>query len=137
MKTDPLTSGETALDWSITAMLAAINRVNMISAVNTDKAFAAIGEAVWWITVVDDNLRSRYGKAYAVAEKGTVPNPRDTMRGLRSARNRICHEVEITDFIESIASRPDLGDGRITAWAWQSVPPPRSSAARRGGPQGV
>jgi hypothetical protein len=52
------------------------------------------------------------------------------MRGLRSARNRICHEVEVVDFIANIGSRPDRGDGRISTWAWQSVPPPRSRAAR-------
>jgi hypothetical protein len=34
------------------------------------------------------------------------------------------------DFIEPIASRPDRGDGRITAWSWRSVPPPRRHAAR-------
>jgi len=52
------------------------------------------------------------------------------MRGLRSTRNRICHEVEVVNFVTAVGSRPDPGDGRITAWAWRSVPPPRSRAAR-------
>jgi hypothetical protein len=119
----------TALDWSVQAMMAAADRVNMIEAASLDEAFAAIGEAVWWITVVDDNIRARYGSAHSRAARGTAPNPSDTMQGLRSARNRITHEVEIVDFIEAIGARPDRGDGRISAWAWRSVPAPRSRAA--------
>jgi hypothetical protein len=95
-----------------------------------DKAFAAIGEAVWWITVVDDNIRARYGRAHRRAMRATMPDPGETMRGLRSVRNRITHEVEIVDFIGAIGSRPDRGDGRISAWAWRSVPAPKSRAAR-------
>jgi hypothetical protein len=117
-------ASNTALDWSVAAMNAAADRVNRINAVGLAEAFAAIGEAVWWITVVDDNVRDRHGKAYRRATRATTPNPTDTMRGLRSARNRICHEVEVVDFIVPIGSRPDRGDGRVSAWAWQSVPRP-------------
>ncbi len=42
-------------------MLDATNRVNMIRASRISGAFAAIGEAVW-STLVDDNLRARYGE---------------------------------------------------------------------------
>ncbi len=108
----------------------AADRVNRIRASELSEAFAAIGEAVWWITLVDDNIRARHGKAYSRAARATAPNPTDTMRGLRSARNRICHEVEVVEFIVNIGSRSDRGDRRISAWAWQSVPPPRSRAAR-------
>lgn len=123
-------SPSSALDWSVAAMNAATDRVNRIHAVGLPDAFAAIGEAVWWIAMVDDNIRARYGKAYHRTARATTPNPTETMRGLRSVRNRICHEVEVVDFIAPIGSRPDRGDGRISAWAWQSVPPPRSRAAR-------
>lgn len=108
-------------------MNAATDRVNRIHAIGLAEAFAAIGEAVWWITVVDDNVKARHGKAYRRAERATTPNPTETMRGLRSARNRICHEVEVVDFIAPFGSRLDRGDGRISAWAWQSVPPPRAA----------
>jgi hypothetical protein len=120
----------TALDWSVVAMLDATNRVNTINASTVEAAFAAIGEAVWWITVVDDNLRDRYGKAYRRAAVLTVPPPGETMRGLRSVRNRIGHEVDVVEFVEAIGSRRDRGDGRVSAWAWRSVPPPKSRAAR-------
>jgi hypothetical protein len=126
----PASVPATALDWSLQAMLEATNRVNMVHASTVSQAFAAIGESVWWITMVDDNIRARYGKAYNRAAKGTVPHPGETMRGLRSVRNRIGHEVEVVDFIVAIGSRSDRGDGRISAWAWQSVPSPRSRAPR-------
>jgi hypothetical protein len=119
----------TALDWSVQAMCTATDRVNKIQAANLDEAFAAIGEAVWWITVVDDNVRARYGKAYSRAAQATSPRPGDTMRGLRSARNRITHEVEIVSFIEAIGSRPDPSDGRISGWSWCSTPPPTRRTA--------
>ncbi len=41
----------------------------------------------------------------------------------------ICHEVEVVDFISNIGSRLDRGDGRISAWSWQPVPPPRRRAS--------
>ena len=65
-----------------------------------------------------------YPAKYDRALELTTPNPTDTILGLRSVRNRIGHEVDLVDFIRPIASRPDPGDGRITAWVWQHVVPP-------------
>jgi hypothetical protein len=102
----------------------ATDRVNKISASDPARAFAAIGEAVWWITVVRDSLRNADPQKYQRALELTTPNPAATLLGLRSVRNRIGHEVDLADFIYPIASRPNPGDGRITAWAWQHVAPP-------------
>ena len=44
-----------ALDWSIQAMQRATNRLNQTS--NLSQAFAAIGESVWWITIVNDTVK--------------------------------------------------------------------------------
>lgn len=60
-------SREIALGWSVEAMNAAADRVNKIPAAETGLAFAAFGEAVWWITVVNDALAKRYPEAYAAA----------------------------------------------------------------------
>jgi hypothetical protein len=108
-------------------MLEAADRVNMVGATDTPRAFAAIGEAVWWITVVDDSLQAKHRLVYDEALSNSVPSPAGTLLGLRSVRNRIGHEVELADFVYPIASRPDRGDGRITAWAWKHVPAPRKS----------
>ena len=80
---------------------------------------------MWWITIVDDTLKRTYPAAYKQAFKLTFPDPKDTIDGLRSVRNRVGHEVDLVAFIEPVASRPDRGDGRITAWAWRSVTPPK------------
>jgi hypothetical protein len=40
----------TALDCSIAAMTASTDRVNRIHAASVEEAFAATGEALWWIT---------------------------------------------------------------------------------------
>ena len=47
-----------------------------------------------------------------------------TLAGLRFVRNRMGQEVDHVDFIHPEASRPGSGDGRITAWTWNSVPEP-------------
>ena len=106
-------------------MDAATERVNRIPASDLPAGFAAIGESLWWITIVDDTLKRQYPTEYKQAFKLTFPDPKDTLDCLRSVRNRVGHEVDLVTFIEPVASRPDRGDGRITAWAWRSVSPPK------------
>ncbi len=86
-----------ALDWSMLAMHEATDRVNKIPASDLSRAFAAIGEAVWWITIVSDTLRHADTAKYNYALELTTPNPTDTILGLRSVRNRIGHEVDLVD----------------------------------------
>jgi hypothetical protein len=114
----------TALDWSLMAMNDATDRVNKVAASDLPRAFAAIGEAVWWITIVNDTLRHNHRAAYQQAVGLTSPDSADTINGLRSVRNRIGHKVDLVDFICPVAAREWSADGRITAWAWKPVPPP-------------
>lgn len=122
----------TALDWSFQAMRDATDRVNKIPASDLPRAFAAIGEAVWWITIVNDTLRHSHPAAYEQGAVLTSPDPSQTLDGLRSVRNRIGHEVDLVDFIQPVASREWSADGRITAWAWKPVKPPEQGE-RTGG----
>jgi hypothetical protein len=114
----------TALDWSIKALNDATERVNRIAASDLPRAFAAIGEVVWWVTIVSDTLRHDHRAAFEQAATLTFPDPRGTLSGLRSVRNRIGHKVDLVDYIQPVASREWSADGRITAWAWNSVAPP-------------
>jgi hypothetical protein len=123
-----------ALVWSMKAMDEAINRVNRVATSDPAAGFAAIGESMWWITVVNDTLRRDYEVAYDQAPGMMSPNPTDTLDGLRSVRNRVGHDVDLVTFIEPVASRTDPGDGRITAWAWRSLPPPVEGAGGRNRP---
>ena len=106
------------------AMNDATDRVNKIGASGLPRAYAAIGEAVWWITIVNDTLRHGHRDAYEQAAALTFPGPADTINGLRSVRNRIGHKADLVDFIHPVAAREWSADGRITAWAWKAVAPP-------------
>jgi hypothetical protein len=50
------------------AMNDATDRINKIASSDRPRAFAAIGEAVWWIIIVNDTLRHRHRAAYASRE---------------------------------------------------------------------
>jgi hypothetical protein len=115
-----------ALDWSITAMCDATERLPRVRAWDRPRAFAAIGEAVWWITIVDGTLVRYHPEVYddvirdlTRAERRLVE---ETLGGLRFVRNQMGRHVDHVDFIHPEASRPR--DGRITAWTWKSVPRP-------------
>jgi hypothetical protein len=66
----------TALDWSLRAMNDATERINKIASSDRPRAFAAIGEAVWWITIVNDTLRDHHPAEYGQAVLLTFPDPR-------------------------------------------------------------
>jgi hypothetical protein len=136
MTTAATGSHNIALTWSARAMQDATERVNKISGFEPDRAFAAIGEALWWTTIVDDELQRHHVDGYNAATKsfkgGNPPYPADILLGLRSVRNRLGHEVEPYDIIRPISERVDPGDGRITAWQWQHIPPPSADGRTRG-----
>ena len=51
-----LNAGPNTLQWSITAMNDTIERLSQVTAWDRPRAFAVIGEAVWWATIVDATL---------------------------------------------------------------------------------
>jgi hypothetical protein len=117
-----------ALDWSIIAMRDATGRLVKVRAWDRPRAFAVIGEAVWWVTIVDGTLLRYDPEAYdgvlggqALAERRLTEG---TFAGLRFVRNRMGHDVDHVDFIDPEADRSGHGDGRITTWTWRSVPEP-------------
>ncbi len=117
-----------ALDWSITAMRDTTERLPRVRASDRPRALAVIGEAVWWVTIVDATLVRHHPEAYDCVMAGCRPAERrlieGTLAGLRFVRNRMGHEVDHVDFITPEAFRPGHGDGRITTWTWKSVPEP-------------
>jgi hypothetical protein len=119
-----------ALQWSMTAMSDTIERLPRVRASDRPRAFAVIGEAVWWVTIVDATLVRHHPEAYDAVLAGQTPAERrlveGTLAGLRFVRNRMGHEVDHVDFIRPQASRP--GDGRITTWTWKSVAKPALGA---------
>ena len=123
-------AGVSALRWSLTAMSDTTERLPRVGAVNRPRAFAVIGEAVWWVTIVDATLVRHYPEAYDAVMAGQNALRRQlvegTLAGMRFVRNRIGDEADLADFIEP--GNAGSGPGRITDWRWRPVPEPALSS---------
>src|ERR1700735_3086732 len=119
-------SEPSALRWAIVAMSDTIDRLSKAQAGDRAQAFAVIGEAVWWVTIVDATLVRYYPEDYeaalaalSAAERVETETP---FGGLRFVRNRMGYYADHADFIQPRAA--DGGsDAPITEWRWQSMPP--------------
>jgi anti-sigma B factor antagonist len=119
---DPIVEAST-LTWSMAAMSEATTRLPAVKVWDQPRAFAAIGEAVWWITMVDATLVRHHPAAYATVMAAHTPAERrliaETMAGLRFARNWISRGAGLDTAIE-----PGAGTRRITQWTWKLIPEP-------------
>ena len=118
-----------ALQWSISAMSDTTERLARVSTGDQPRAFVLIGEAVWWITIVDATLvRYHLVGAYDAVLADQTPAERllieGTLAGLRFVRNRIGDEVDLDEFIEPGAPGPSADEGPVTGWTWMSAPEP-------------
>lgn len=135
--TGDLKAGTSALQWSITAMSDTTRRLSQVTTWNQARAFAVIGEAVWWVTIVDATLVRHHLEAYDAVIADHAPAERrlveGTLAGLRFIRNRIGDEADLADFIEPSKPAPGSANGHITGWTWKPVPEPApgSIAPRR------
>jgi hypothetical protein len=120
-----LKAGASALVWAITAMSDTTERLPRVQAWDRPRAFAVIGEAVWWVTIVDATLVRHHPDVYDSVMAGQTPVQRQrvegTLTGLRFVRNQIGDEADLGEFIEP---GPGTGGGRITGWTWKPVPEP-------------
>jgi hypothetical protein len=122
-----LTHEVSALQWAVTAMADAVDRLADMRALDRPRSFTAIGEAVWWVTIVDATLVRHYPDPYdqvtadqPVAERRQVEA---ILAGLRFIRNRLGLDQDLADFIcteSGLAS-----DAGICSWAWRVVGPPQ------------
>jgi hypothetical protein len=118
-------AGMSALRWSITAMSDTTQRLPRMTAGDRPRALAAIGEAVWWVTIVDATLVRHHPGAYDAVLAGQIAAERqlteETLAGLRFLRNQIGDGADLAEFIEP---GPDSGAARITSWTWKPRPEP-------------
>ena len=128
-------AGASALDWSITAMRDATGRLAAVTGRDRPRAFAAISEAVWWVTIVDATLVRHHPDTYdavlagqAQPERGQIEG---TLSGLRFVRNRMGQYLDPVDFIQPAEGRSGSakGDGEaaggcVMGWVWKTVPEP-------------
>ncbi|HUZ57023.1 MAG TPA: hypothetical protein VMU94_31460 [Streptosporangiaceae bacterium] len=115
------------LRWCIGAMNDITGRLPSIRASDQVRAFTAIAEAVWWVTIVDATLLRHHHKAYDRVMADQPPAERtlveDTLAGLRFVRNRMGQDADLADFVRPEASNGS-GDNRLTGWRWRSLPAP-------------
>ena len=120
-------TGTSALSWAITAMRDTTERLGRVRASDRAQAFAVIGEAVWWVTIVDATLVRHYPDNYDAALEWLSPGERQatetTFAGLRFVRNRMGYHADHADFIQPCADKSG-GDAPITEWTWRSLPEP-------------
>ena len=117
-----------ALEWSITAMREAIDRLARNQVLDHAQGFAVIGEAVWSVTIVDATLVRYHRHAYKSAMKSQAHARRQaiegTFAGLRFVRNQMGYHLDPADFIQPEQSQPDADHRGVTAWRWRPVPEP-------------
>src|SRR5271154_7029230 len=116
------------LGWSITAMQETTDRLLRATGWHRPHAFAAISEAVWWVTMVDATLVRYHSDVYhgvlagyEAAERRVIEG---TFGGLRFVRNRMGYYADHADFIRPRPGEVEGGDAPITEWSWRSLPPP-------------
>lgn len=126
--------GDPAVDASaLTSSMAAMNeataRLPAIRVWDQPKALAAIGEAVWWITMVDATLVRHQPDAYdtvmaarTLAERELIV---EALAGLLFVRNWIGREAGLGEIVETGA-----GARRITQWTWKPIGEPALAGLR-------
>jgi endogenous inhibitor of DNA gyrase (YacG/DUF329 family) len=124
------------LEWSVAGMWQATERLGHVPRCGRKDGFTIIGEAVWWVTMVDATLVRYRADAYTELLDGLTASEReiteDTFGGLRFVRNRMTYD-ELSAFIRP--ARPGLdgpaahdGAGAMSNWTWLTVPEPVAPA---------
>src|SRR6266567_2011023 len=116
------------LQWCIGAMNEVTGRLPGVRPADQVRAFTAIAEAVWWVTIVDATLLRHHHKAY---DRVMADQPRaertlveGTLAGLRFVRNRMGHDADLADFVGPGAGWNSSRDSRMADWSWKSPPKP-------------
>jgi hypothetical protein len=113
------TAEMSALGWSLAAMCEATGRLSRVQAWDRPRACWAVGDAVWWVTIVDATLVRHHPEAYdcvlarrATAERRLIE---DTLAGLRFVRNQMGSAMHQVYFVRPGAGPLDPGQ-RVSGW---------------------
>ena len=85
-----------AIDWSVTAMTEAAGLLAVAREWDPARVAAAVGEAVWWVTLVDATLVRYHPRDYESALASKDVRRRKTeqaLEGLRYVRNQLGKSV--------------------------------------------
>jgi hypothetical protein len=131
---DRLGPGWDVVSWTVVAANEAADRLLALSWTEPRRAFAAVGETLWWVTTLDDTLDHRLGAGYREARQ------RERMvrqlQGMRHARNRIAHAFDVLEPVEPGGNPAGREYGSPGYWRWRHLPPdsreaPKGLAERR------
>jgi hypothetical protein len=109
-----------AIDWSVIAMTEAAGRLAVAGGWDLHRVAAAVGETVWWVTLVDATLVRYHPHEYerALADKDVRRRKTEgTLEGLRYVRNQLGKSIEPDEFV-----RP--ADADAGGWGWRPLPEP-------------
>jgi hypothetical protein len=128
-------AGARALQWSVSAMTETIERLSAVARWDRSRAFTAISEAVWQVTLVDATLVRHHLDTYDQIMARQDPAQRllteQTLAGLRFVRNHIGSEASLAGFLWRGGAGAGRGD--LTGWSWKPIPEPAlASLAPRG-----
>jgi len=111
-----------AIDWSVTAMTEATGRLAVAGSWDLSRLGAAVGETVWWVTLVDATLVRYHPHDYesALARKAVRRRKtEETLEGLRYVRNQLGKSVDPAEFVGPVKC-----DDGGPAWQWLPRPEP-------------
>jgi hypothetical protein len=116
-------------------MTETIQRLPAVARWDRSRAFTAISEAVWQVTLVDATLVRHHLDTYDFIMARQDPAQRlrteQTMAGLRFVRNHIGSEASLAGFLRRGGT--GAGGGRLAGWSWRPAPEPAlTSLAPRG-----
>lgn len=117
-----------ALGWTFTAMQDTVDRLLRARTSDRRHGFAAISEAVWWVTILDASMVRYHPDVYDTVLASHDEDERrvieETFGGLRFVRNWMGYHLDYSDFIEPLGSPGSPGAGLIAAWTWRPMPEP-------------
>jgi hypothetical protein len=109
-------------------------RLGRVRPMDCPQAFAVIGEAVWWVTIVDATMVRYHQQEYEAALDDLPAAERKrtegTFGGLRFVRNRMGYYADHADFIQAGTGPDGIGNTPITMWTWRSLPQPALDSLR-------
>jgi hypothetical protein len=120
-----------ALDWSFAAMVETIDRLPRVKARDGARAITVIGEAVWWVTIVDATMVRYHPDAYDQVLAGAADRQaiEQTLGGLRFVRNHMGHDIDHVDFVRAAGRGASRQPG---SWKWRRLPCPTLAPLRPG-----
>jgi hypothetical protein len=117
-----------ALACSITAMEETVERLPLLKAADNVKAFAVVGEAVWWVTIVDATMVRYHPDSYDLVLATQSLQERElteqTLAGLRFVRNQMSLDADRSDFIAAPDGAVEAEGQLLSEWVWNPMPSP-------------